>query len=249
MLLNRPQPALDQDAVALFRSELPSGVIPAGKAALAENIAGGSPFLRQLMLRDPVFAGRLLSADPGELLALQLAGLGTIDPALSQSELMARLRQLKKRVALLVAVADLSGRWDVEQVTGALTAFADGALQAAVSWLLTDFARAGKIDLEDPSRPLEGCGYVVLAMGKQGAHELNFSSDIDLIILYDAMTPLLADPGESSTFFVRFTRRLVQVMQDVTEDGYVFRTDLRLRPDRSSAGNDRPRSIRQPPAG
>ena len=66
-------------------------------------------------------------------------------------------------------------------------------------------------------------------MGKQGAHELNYSSDIDLIILYDAMTPLLDDPHEAATFFVRFTRRLVQIMQDVTEDGYVFRTDLRLQ--------------------
>jgi glutamate-ammonia-ligase adenylyltransferase len=68
-------------------------------------------------------------------------------------------------------------------------------------------------------------------MGKQGAHELNYSSDIDLIVLYDPSTPLLFDPAEASTFFVRLTRRLVQLMQDVTEDGYVFRTDLRLRPD------------------
>ena len=144
---------------------------------------------------------------------------------------MARLRQLRKRVALLVAVADLSGRWDVEEVTAALTDFADASLASGTAWLLGDFARAGKVTLEDPADPLEGCGYVALAMGKQGAHELNYSSDIDLIVLYDPFSPLLEDPSEAATFFVRLTRRLVQLMQDVTEDGYVFRTDLRLRPD------------------
>ena len=231
MLLNPPRPAFDQDAVLLFRAEMPPDAIPAGKQALAESIAGASPFLRQLMLRDPVFAGRVFREDADDLLALQFTGLRHIDPALSQAEVMSRLRQLRKRVALLVAVADLSGAWDVEQVTAALTGFADASLGAAISWLLSDYARQGKITLADAANPQKDCGYVALAMGKQGAHELNYSSDIDLIILYDALTPLLGDPHEAATFFVRFTRRLVQIMQDVTEDGYVFRTDLRLRPD------------------
>ena len=104
MLLAPPQPALDTDAVSLFRAELPPGAIPAGSAALAENIAGASPFLRQLMLRDPAFAGRVFTENAVELLRLQLAGLRQVDPALSQAEVMARLRQAKRRVALLVAV-------------------------------------------------------------------------------------------------------------------------------------------------
>ena len=221
----------DADALRLFREAMPPGMIPDAALPLAEGIAGGSPFLRQLMLRDPVFAGRVFREEPDHLLGLQLEALRGIPPELPQADVMARLRQLRKRVALLIAVADLSGRWDVEEVTGALTDFADAALQAAVSWLISDFARAGKATVEDPARPAQGCGYVALAMGKQGAHELNYSSDIDLIILYDPFTPLLSDPSEAGTFFVRFTRRLVQLMQDVTEDGYVFRTDLRLRPD------------------
>ncbi len=231
MLLNAPNSPLDQTAVALFRAEIPAGAIPAEKAVLAENIAGASPYLRQLMLRDPVFAGRVFSEDADQLLALQLAAVKDLAADLSQAEVMARLRQVKKRVALLVAVADLSGGWDVEQVTAALTDFADAALSAAIAWLLADYARQGKVALADPADPQAQCGYVALAMGKQGAHELNYSSDIDLIVLYDALTPLLADPQDAATFFVRFTRRLVQIMQDVTEDGYVFRTDLRLRPD------------------
>jgi [glutamine synthetase] adenylyltransferase / [glutamine synthetase]-adenylyl-L-tyrosine phosphorylase len=231
MPIRPPLPALDHDAVSLFRAEMPAGQIPVEMQGLAEAIAGASPFLRQLMLRDPVFAGRLFREDADHLLGLQLQGLASIPPELSQAEVMARLRQLRKRMALLIAVADLSGRWEVEQVTSALTDFADGALNAALAWLLCDAARGGKLRLENPLEPLKGSGYTVLAMGKQGAHELNYSSDIDLIVLYDYLAPLLTEPSEASTVFVRLTRRLVQLMQDVTEDGYVFRTDLRLRPD------------------
>ena len=104
MLLSPPLASLDLSAVALFRAEMPPGIIPAEATSLAENIAGASPYLRQLMLRDPVFAGRVFGEDADVLLAGQLAGLRQIDPALSQAEVMARLRQVKKRVALLVAV-------------------------------------------------------------------------------------------------------------------------------------------------
>ncbi len=223
--------SIDQDAVSQFWQDMPSGMIADTSRELAAGIAGGSPFLRQLMLRDPAYAGRVFSEDPEPLLAELLASLNGFTADLSQADVMRALRQAKKKASLLIAVADLSGRWTVEQVTAALTEFADATLQAAISWLLSDAARSGKARLPDASSLLQSCGYVALAMGKQGAYELNYSSDIDLIILYDPFTPLLYDPGEAATFFVRLTRRLVQLMQDVTEDGYVFRTDLRLRPD------------------
>jgi glutamate-ammonia-ligase adenylyltransferase len=213
------------------RSLLPESLMTAQARPLAEAIATGSPYLRQLMLRDPDYAAAVFHQAPEALLDAEISGLASVDSTLSQAEVMRALRLAKKRVALLIAVADLSGRWPVEQVTDALTTFADAALQAAVCWLLADSARQGKVTLTDHARPAQGCGYVALAMGKQGARELNYSSDIDLIILYDPLTPLLPDSSEAATFFVRFTRRLVQLMQDVTEDGYVFRTDLRLRPD------------------
>ena len=108
---------------------------------------------------------------------------------------------------------------------------AETALRRAVAHLLRAGHDAGHLRLPDPSDPERDCGFVVLGMGKLGARELNYSSDIDLIVLYDPLGPLLADTSEAATFFVRLTRRLVQIMQDVTEDGYVFRTDLRLRPD------------------
>ena len=103
---------------------------------------------------------------------------------------------------------------------------------AAVDYLLADAQRRGKLKISDPGRPAEGSGYIVLAMGKMGAGELNYSSDIDLIVFYDAAAPL---PGiEPAPFYVRITRALVRLLQERTADGYVFRTDLRLRPDPAS---------------
>ena len=88
MTLNSPASALDQDAVALFRAEMPPGIIPVEQAALAENIAGASPFLRQLMLRDPAFAGRVFGEDANELLAQQLAELRGVAPTFSQAQVV-----------------------------------------------------------------------------------------------------------------------------------------------------------------
>ncbi len=227
----RPLVPLDADALRLFREDMPPGHVPPSAQDLAEAIAGGSPFLRQLMLRDPAYAGRVFSEDAGDLRDGLLMGLSSLSADLTQAELMRALRHAKKRAALLIAVADLSGAWPLEAVTEALTRFADATLNAALRWLLQEQARLGKVKLSDLPDPLQGCGYVALAMGKQGAYELNYSSDIDLIVLYDAATPLLPQDSDSGMFFVRLTRRLVQIMQDITEDGYVFRTDLRLRPD------------------
>ena len=80
----------------------------------------------------------------------------------------------------------------------------------------------------------EGSGWIVLGMGKLGAHELNFSSDIDLIVFFDPEAPAIIDPLDGTELFSRLARRLVRILQDRTGDGYVFRTDLRLRPDPGS---------------
>ena len=224
-------PALDQSAVDRFWVDMPRDVIPAAALPIASAIAGGSPYLRLLMLHDPHFAARCFGEDLALLLEQVTGALQDAVQVPGQAEVMTALRQAKSNAALLTAVADITGRWSVEQVTAALTRFADASLGAALDWLLLDAARGGKLVLQDDAAPSRGCGYVALAMGKQGAFELNYSSDIDLIILYDAETSALGPGTEPSTFFVRLTRRLVSLLQDVTEDGYVFRTDLRLRPD------------------
>ncbi len=198
------------------------------KSTLATRIAAGSPYLHAIATYDQSFAMRCANENPNEILGELLAetmSLKLTDP----DELGTRLRQIKKRVAYLIASADLSDVWQLSEVTAALTQFADAATESAISALLHD--AKGKFTPRDETNPTAACGYVALAMGKHGAFELNYSSDIDLIIFYDPETAPLAGDIEPSQFFVKLTRKLVALLQDITEDGYVFRVDLRLRPD------------------
>src|ERR1700694_4897764 len=143
------------------------------------------------------------------------------------------LRRAKAEAALLVALADIGGVWAGAQVTAALTDVAEMALGAAVRHLLGEAAARRKLVPTDPHDPAAGSGYVVLAMGKLGGHELNFSSDIDLMVFFDPAAAL-GPEGEAVPFYVRVTRDLVKLLQERTADGYVFRVDLRLRPDPAS---------------
>jgi glutamate-ammonia-ligase adenylyltransferase len=147
------------------------------------------------------------------------------------ADAMRILRQYKTEVALLVALADLAGAWPVMAVTGALSDAADAATSAAVRFLFA--AAIAKGDWLGPAgpRPESDSGYIVIGMGKHGARELNYSSDIDLIVFYEPEMVNLRSGVEPLAFFVRMTRDLVRLMQERTGDGYVFRTDLRLRPD------------------
>ncbi len=151
-----------------------------------------------------------------------------------QRDLMRILRQGKTGIAFLIAFADLAGIWSVEDVTARLSEAADVFVGAAVRFLLRRAAQAGQFHPRDATSPEVGSGLVVLGMGKYGARELNYSSDIDLIIFFDREAAPLAPAVEPASFFVRLTRDLVHILQERTADGYVFRTDLRLRPDPGS---------------
>ena len=120
------------------------------------------------------------------------------------------------------------------QVTRALTDFAVISVQSALHFLLQQEATRGRIVPPNPDRPEEGSGLIVLAMGKMGAGELNFSSDIDLIVFYDAEASSLAPDIEPQPFFVRMAQGLSRLLQQRSGEGYVFRVDLRLRPDPAS---------------
>jgi glutamate-ammonia-ligase adenylyltransferase len=190
-----------------------------------------SPFLRSLILDNPRRLAALLAATPKRSLGRIVKEAGSAWKIGDQAELMRRLRRGRQEIALLVALADLGGVWDVPAVTEALTAFADAAIGAAVRFILAEAARAGQIELADRRDPARGSGWIILGMGKLGAGELNYSSDIDLIVLFDPAVARIAADREPATLFVRLTKRLVQILNEHTEDGYVFRTDLRLRPD------------------
>jgi [glutamine synthetase] adenylyltransferase / [glutamine synthetase]-adenylyl-L-tyrosine phosphorylase len=200
-----------------------------------EGMVESSPFLRDLSHADPTRLLALLEADPAERLDALIADMARAVPAAkSEADAMRGLRRAKAESALLIALADIGGVWPVGEVTRALTVFADAAVDAAVRFLIGSLVEQGKLEPADGDRAAAGCGYVVLAMGKMGAFELNYSSDIDLIVLYDVNAPALPEDAEPGALYVRLTRGLVKLLQERTEDGYVARVDLRLRPDPAS---------------
>jgi glutamate-ammonia-ligase adenylyltransferase len=210
------------------------GARPAARALL-EGIADHSPFLWGLASGDPARLLALLSSDPDERAAAILAETSTAwRTATGEHDLMRTLRRAKQEVALLVALADIGGVWPLEPVTATLAGFADAAAACAVRWLLAEAAGQRRIVPADPEDPARGCGMVVLALGKHGAAELNYSSDIDVVVFFDPAAAPLADGVEATPFFVRLVKGLVKLMQERSADGYVFRTDLRLRPDPAS---------------
>ena len=202
--------------------------------ALLEGIADSSPFLWEIAKSDPRALAQLLEASPEASLVRIVEAVGKpARAAKSDDAVMRALRKMRREAALLIGLTDIGGVWTVMEVTHALTRIADTAIGTTVDFLLAQAGRVGKIKLEDAASPGAGSGYFVLGMGKLGAGELNYSSDIDLIVLYDRTVPL--ERGlDPSSFFVRLTRDLVRILQDRTPDGYVFRVDLRLRPDPGS---------------
>jgi len=216
-------------AIAPLVAQLPS------LRALLAGIADGSPYLWDLAARDGGRLLALLESDPDEHLAALLAATArALAAAGRDDEAMRLLRRMKSEAALLIALADIGGAWDVMRVTRALTDVADTAVGAAVDHLLAGAARAGRLVPPDGARPGVGSGYVVLAMGKMGAHELNYSSDIDLIVFYDPAAAALPSGSEPGPLYIRLTRDLIRLLQQRTADGYVFRVDVRLRPDPAS---------------
>ena len=152
----------------------------------------------------------------------------------TEAEVMTTLRTLKRSVSFLVALADLARLFTARDTTRYLTLLADAAVAAAIDHLLLAAHESGKLVLKDPGEPSAGSGLIVLGMGKLGGYELNYSSDIDLVVFFDPESGILPDPLDGSEIYGRMMRRLVRILQERTADGYVFRTDLRLRPDPGS---------------
>lgn len=206
-------------------------LVPGLTGAAAELVAGAggsSPYLMGLISKEADWLPEALDA-PAQALDRVFADCREMAP----EQLKSGLRQAKRRVALLTALCDLGGVWPLEQVTGALTDFgalcADVAIKAEIAALIRRKKLPG---LTEDDVETAG-GLTILAMGKMGAHELNYSSDIDLICLFDETR---FDPGdffEARQGMVRATRNMCALLSDKTGDGYVFRTDLRLRPDPS----------------
>ncbi len=200
--------------------------------ALVDAVCGNSPYLGHILTRELPFVRRVMEDGFDASFAGLIAALhAEHGRETSMDRLMAGLRVAKRRAALLIALADIAGVWPLFRVTGALSELAETGVQLAANFLLRRAAEAGTLTLPDPQRPWIGSGLIVLGMGKLGGRELNYSSDIDLIVLYDDAVVQTPQPDNLARTFIRLARDLVRIMDERTKDGYVFRTDLRLRPD------------------
>ena len=195
-------------------------------AELIVGAAGTSPYIADLVRREADWLAGVLRIEATAAFEAVMEGLDEADAETS-------LRRAKRRVALLTALADLGEVWSLEEVTGALTRFADAAVGVALRAAITPEIRRGKLPGQGEEDIATCGGLAVLAMGKMGAFELNYSSDIDLICLYDETRFEPDDYAEARASFVRAVRRMTKTLSERTADGYVFRTDLRLRPDAS----------------
>ena len=220
-----PRP-YDADRGAETRALLPD--LSAPLAGLLEGTGGCSPYLKTLAEKETDWLPEAFD-DPEAAAERLFADLRETAP----DALPSALRQGKRRIALLTALADLGGVWPLEDVTGTLTRFADLAAHLAIRATVGHEIRRGKLPGKTEEDAEQGGGMVALAMGKMGAGELNYSSDIDLICLFDETQFDPDDYHDARASLVRATRKMAAMLNDQTGEGYVFRTDLRLRPDPS----------------
>lgn len=200
------------------------------EGALMDAVFGGSPFLTRCALADPEAVLDFFEMGPEQVVDEAISSACALDTI---AETDKRLRQARRRVALTVGLADLSGAWPVARVTEALSRFADRAIGTALDAHLLDAARRGHLTAREDGAPPRD-GFIILGMGKLGGRELNYSSDIDLIVFYDPDAIATPAPDALRERAIRIVRGMVASLQQRTADGYVFRVDLRLRPDPGS---------------
>lgn len=205
-----------------------------GLRLLLLAVADHSPYLWRLASSDIGRLADIVRKAPTDVLEEVCESLARVSVRSTDDEAMRALRLAKQSGHLLIALCALGDVWDVSQVTAALTALADASVSLAVRVALIRAHQRKLLQLADEADPEAACGLVILALGKHGAHELNFSSDIDLIAIYDGSSRVIVNSDDTSRAYVFAVRLVVKLLQELTSDGYAFRVDLRLRPDPSS---------------
>jgi len=202
---------------------------------LLRAVFGNSTFLTQCIIKERSFMKTIMEQGPDYAFGMVLGSLHSeLEQEESLSTFMTGLRKAKKRIALLVGLSDIAGLWSLDQVTGKLSHFADQVTNLAVRFALRQFSANGRIKLTKGIKLEDKSGYSLIALGKLGARELNYSSDIDLIAIYDPERICTTDKDMLSAEMVSMTRFIVKLIEERSPDGYVFRVDFRVRPDPGS---------------
>lgn len=223
-------------APALGRGAAPPPFAGAAWSDAAAAALAHAPYLKRVIDRRPDLLESVDETWPERLVrqAIETANAIALAPPTIEEGMYA-LRRAKDAAHLATAIADLARAWPLARVTGALTDFADASLRAALALGAAERARRGDITLapfDHSAGPAPG--FALIAMGKMGAGELNYSSDIDFSVFFDTQRLAAANAREPRVAAVRLVAPIVRALEEVTVDGYVFRTDLRLRPDPGS---------------
>jgi [glutamine synthetase] adenylyltransferase / [glutamine synthetase]-adenylyl-L-tyrosine phosphorylase len=189
-----------------------------------------APYLDRLCRRRPQTRDALAKHGPAQVVADALERACLCVTA-SEDEAVATLRQAKADVHLACAIGDLMGVLDLDDVTKALSDLADVATTTALTFAARGAPARDRAAFEETDRVP---GLFIIAMGKHGAHELNYSSDIDLAAFYDRDAFPDDFQDNAGGICVRIVQAVSRILEDVTADGYVFRVDWRLRPDPAS---------------
>ena len=210
------------------------GVFPVSE--VLDSLFGHSPYLSRSAIRHPQCVERMAHLDPDAAWRELLKDLKTeaLEAGSDRNKLMKCLRRYKERASLYIAIFDITGLWALGDVMKHLSSFADFCIETALNSILCSEAESGNVELQSVDYPSHQCGIFVLALGKLGAGELNYSSDIDLMVLFDNENVPYSGKKSTQEFVIKVAKTLVKILEERTEDGYVFRTDLRLRPDPAS---------------
>lgn len=195
------------------------------------QIFAGSSFLTRIIRTRPEILIELAQDGPDVFCEKILTYIYEQDLSCDQDELMRYLRLCRQSISLATAMADIAGIWSLDEVTGTLTDFADASVRISLDWLLKN--QSAQYGL-DASPTADQCQCVILGMGKYGARELNYSSDIDIVVFYEPEGIKSLDGYKLNEFWVELTKNLSTILQSTTDAGFVFRVDLRLRPDPGS---------------
>ena len=233
--LPRAEPAtkaVRDDFAANFAKKWPDHKIMQSGYSLYDlaTMLVASPYLQRLALRHGDDVNAALGGDADKQIAIAKASfIAAMQSANDEAAAMQAIRIWRERSALAVAISDIAGLADMSQQMKWLSDAAQTVLAQTIQYLFLNASKRGKIQPFEAG--LSGCGWTVLALGKLGAGELNFSSDIDLIMLHDTSHAPFERSHDAQPFFVSMTRDLIRLLGTATRDGIGWRVDLRLRPD------------------
>jgi len=235
-ILLAPLPPIPYPSFYALLAELPDAQAKAFAAAAPAigPLLQSAPYLLDLARTHAEWLTSALDIGPDAAFSQLLNTVAQAAQASDDATLGQALRIAKGRTALLAAVAETGGAWTTARATEALSDLADAALEAALDFLMGQAADKGQLVIPREQARAANSGLALFALGKHGGRELNYSSDIDIVAFFDPQKTVLVDPSEATKIYSRMVQRLVGLMEDHQAHGYVFRTDLRLRPDPGS---------------